>query len=60
MIDNVMTDKYNVREFGFSFTWKIRYFSAQQHKFFYCKKCWLNPTKSTYASQQMYFEYSIN
>ena len=60
MIDKVMTDIYGIEKLGLKFTYKVRYFVAQQHKFFYCEKYWLNPTKSKAASDQMYFQYSIN
>lgn len=60
MEDKVMTEKYNVKQFGISFNGKIRYFVAQQHQFFYCKKCWLDIPKSKVATDQMSFFYSLN
>jgi hypothetical protein len=59
-IDNVMTDKYNVRQFGIVFTGAVRWFASRQHEFFYCKKCWLDKPKSKASSDQMYFDYSTN
>ena len=59
-LDKVMTDKYGVEKFGIQFNGNVRWFIARQHNFCYPKKCWINPTKSKYASDQLYFEYSSN